>query len=179
MEQSRRGDGPTREATADEHKAVANATRLRILRLCSAGSQTNKELADTLGIAPATCLRHVRILVNTGFLAPDDVRTGRRGALERPYRSTGKTWLVTDPPGEAEAQSLTASIDALRHEIGAAPPGAYVAGVRLGLTLTDEHAAQLGKELDALIDRYARLEPDDHGTPHGLFILLHQQPPTR
>jgi DNA-binding transcriptional ArsR family regulator len=80
---------PVRPPTAAEMTAVAHPTRLRILRLCHRQPLTNQELAGHLGIAPATTLRHVRILDKAGFLAAQPVRNGQHGSLERPYRSTG------------------------------------------------------------------------------------------
>src|SRR4051812_28129656 len=89
-----------REATPEEAKAMANPLRLRILRLCLYESLTNKELAARLDKDPGTLLHHVRTLVDTGFLVADPVRAGAHGALEKPYRATGKSWTlsVTDSP---------------------------------------------------------------------------------
>jgi len=84
-----------REATAEEARALANPLRLRILRLCLNASLTNKQLADRLDKDPATVLHHVRMLVDTGFLSADAVRSGAKGALEKPYRATGKSWEIS------------------------------------------------------------------------------------
>src|SRR2546421_3743811 len=84
-----------REATPDEARALANPLRLRILRLCLDEALTNKEIADGLGRDPGAVLHHVRMLVDTGFLRVEPVRTGHRGALEKPYRATGKSWEVS------------------------------------------------------------------------------------
>jgi DNA-binding transcriptional ArsR family regulator len=70
-----------REATPEEFKALAHPLRLRILRLCLHDSLTNKQIADQLGKDPATVLHHVRLLVDTGFLAAETPRPGARGAL--------------------------------------------------------------------------------------------------
>ncbi len=83
-----------REATPAEFKAMAHPLRLRILRLCLHDALTNKEIADRLGQDPATTLHHVRTLCATGFLSAEPPRTGKRGALEKPYRATRK---VVDP----------------------------------------------------------------------------------
>src|SRR5688572_10284869 len=88
---------PSRIATVDELRTLGHPVRWRILRLCFDEALTNQQLAQLLGSSPATTLRHVRALVEAGFLAPEPVRTGERGALERPYRATGRTWgLVID-----------------------------------------------------------------------------------
>src|SRR4051794_14286490 len=116
-----------RPATPAEAKALSNPLRLRILRLCLDEALTNKELADRLGKDPGTLLHHVRTLVDTGFLAPEAVRAGATGALEKPYRATGKSWdlSVGDEPS-----NVVAPIDALRAEVLEAGDDAVLAGFR-------------------------------------------------
>src|SRR3970282_146560 len=89
---------PERDATADEMRALAHPLRLRILRVTLDRPLTNRQIAERLGRDPGTPLHHVRTLVRGGFLAPEEVRTGKRGALERPYRATGKSWRIRMPP---------------------------------------------------------------------------------
>src|SRR5438045_7837739 len=97
-----------RQATPEEAKALSNPVRLRILRLCLDEALTNKQLADRLGKDPGTVLHHVRTLVDTDFLRVDDVRTGAKGALEKPYRATGKSWTLD----VGDASETIAMIDA-------------------------------------------------------------------
>lgn len=86
------GARPQRQASIEELKALAHPARWRILRLCLDQSLTNQEVADRLGMSPATTLRHVRALAEAGFLVAEPVRAGQRGSRERPYRATGRTW---------------------------------------------------------------------------------------
>ena len=86
-------DGPPaapqhRDATDAEARALASGLRLRILRMCLDEPLTNREIAAGLGRNPATVLHHVRTLVDTGILEPQEVRRGRRGArcVRRPSR---------------------------------------------------------------------------------------------
>src|SRR5262245_44839912 len=51
---------PRRSATEAEARALASAVRLRIMRLCLDRPLTNKEIAERLGVNPATTLHHVR-----------------------------------------------------------------------------------------------------------------------
>ncbi len=90
----RAGAVERRRATAEEAKAMGHPMRLRVLRLCLDQELTNKQLAERLGKDPGTLLHHVRILVNAGFLAPGEPRHGAHGALEKPYRATGKSWTL-------------------------------------------------------------------------------------
>ena len=73
-------------------RALSSPLRLRILRLCLHQSRTNKEIAELLGLNPASSLHHVRTLVRTGFLVAEERRKGRRGATEVPYIASRKSW---------------------------------------------------------------------------------------
>ena len=104
-------------ASAREIKALAHPLRLRILRLCGLHELTNKQLADRLGQDPGTMLYHVRQLLSTGFLEPAEVRTGESGALEKPYRSTGRSWNLDTALREAGPGGPLAPIEAFREEL--------------------------------------------------------------
>ena len=161
-----------RQATAAEAKALANPLRLRILRLCLHEALTNKELADRLDKDPGTLLHHVRTLVDTGFLAAEGVRSGATGALEKPYRATGKSWEVSvgDQPSSTAAQ-----IDALRAEVLEAGDDPILAGFRLGIKLSAKRRKELVAKIDALAEEYA-FHDDPSGEPLGLYVVLHKRP---
>lgn len=154
---------------------MAHPLRLRILRLCLDDSLTNRELADRLARDPATVLHHVRTLVETGFLDAEPVRTGNRGAREKPYRSTGKSWqmdVLGAPADDRQADHL-AMVDAFRGEVADAGPDAIRILSRLGLRLSDEDAAELERRLDELVDELATQDPDPDGRAYGLFLGFH------
>src|SRR5438552_15395225 len=85
---------PRREASVAETRALAHPMRLRIIRLLYDRSLTSRGLARELGEHPATVLHHVRTLLRTGFIAADPERPGPRGTVEKPYRSTGRSWSL-------------------------------------------------------------------------------------
>ena len=161
-----------RAATRDELRAVANPLRLRILRLCLHEELTNKELADQLGRDPGSLHHHVRMLVDTGFLESTGVRTSASGALEKPYRATGKSWTidVADPSGATQAG--LAMIDALRAEILDAEDDTLIS--RLGPRLSQASADELRQRLEALVEEYATRDDPD-GDLYGLFVVLHKR----
>ncbi len=163
-----------KEATPEEFKAMAHPLRLRILRLCLHDALTNKELADRLGKDPATTLHHVRLLVATGFLAAEPVRTGLRGALEKPYKATRKSWTMQVSRPEDQAVELLAGIEAFRAEALEAGPGGVIEGARLGLKLSSERAAELAARIDALVQECADAPEDDDGDRYGLYVNLHK-----
>jgi DNA-binding transcriptional ArsR family regulator len=163
-----------REATPAEFKAMAHPLRLRILRLCLHESLTNKELADRLRQNPATVLHHVRLLVDTGFLRAERPRTGAKGALEKPYRATGKSWILSAerfPADQRLAQDL-AVMDAVRAELVEAGADNIHEMARVALRLDDDSRLELEQRLADLIrDFVARDEPG--GSLYGLLIALH------
>jgi predicted ArsR family transcriptional regulator len=162
-----------RDATPAEFKAMAHPLRLRILRLCLHDALTNKEIADRLNQDPATTLHHVRTLCATGFLTPDPPRTGKRGALEKPYRSTRKSWTLSVAAANERATSVLAGIDALRAELTDAGPEAIVINSRCGLRLSADELAELASRLDQLIEEYAARPPTQAGSNVGLHVTLH------
>lgn len=170
-------DQPPRTASVEELKALAHPLRWRILRLCFDRAWTNQELAERLEVAPATVLRHVRALVGTGFLVAEPVRTGAKGALERPYRATGRTWrlgLVDDGEGLVQQVDL-AMLGAHRAEIIEAGPDAN-RDVRRGiLRLGKRSQAELHERLVELITEFVeRDEPD--GEPLSYLWSLVARP---
>ena len=120
---------PLRDATPQEMRTLGHPLRLRILRLTLDHPMTNKELARRLRRDPGTVLHHVKRLVDGGFLAADPVRTGKRGAIERPYRATGKSWEVRMAPSTHHAAAV---IEAVRAEILEAGADSSISTLRLG-----------------------------------------------
>jgi DNA-binding transcriptional ArsR family regulator len=163
-----------REATADEARALANPLRLRILRLCLDEARTNKEIADRLGRDPGSTLHHVRMLVDAGFLAAGDVRQGARGALEKPYRATGKSWQVRVEDPAAAAGTHLAMVDAFRAEVAEAGPAAVVLLSRFANTLNEASKDELVARLEAVIDEFA-LRRDPDGTPFAFLLGGHRR----
>jgi DNA-binding transcriptional ArsR family regulator len=154
-------------------RALAHPLRLRILRLTLDEALTNKELAERLERDPGTVLHHVRTLVRGGFLVAELVRGGKRGALERPYRSTGKSWMVRMAPNLDHTVSV---IDAVREEILEAGRDAALSTLRLGVRLSADDLAELRRRIHLLGDEFeARANPK--GEPIGILAVVHRRRP--
>ena len=165
-----------RPPTEAEAKALVHPLRMRILRLCLDQALTNKQLAEWLGKDPGTVLHHVRTLVKTGFLVPDEVRQGAKGALEKPYRATGKSWTLSleespVPPG-VDAQAM---LDAFQAELAEAGPGAAAGFNRLALTLNKASREELESRVLAVLDEFVTRPPDPDGEPYGLLFAMHRR----
>jgi DNA-binding transcriptional ArsR family regulator len=166
-----------REATPDEFKAMSHPLRLRILRLCLHDALTNRQLADRLGQNPATVLHHVRMLVDTGFLAAEAPRTGQRGALEKPYRATGKSWtLSTDRfPADQQREGALAVIDAFRAEVIDSGPERIMDWTRVGLRLDERSLTELRERLNDVVTDFVGRPDDPEGEPVGVFVAMHRR----
>jgi DNA-binding transcriptional ArsR family regulator len=166
-----------RPATAAEAKALAHPLRMRILRLCLDQALTNKQLAEWLGKDPGTVLHHVRTLVNTGFLVPGEVRQGDKGALEKPYRATGKSWTLSleESPVE-EATTTQAMLEAFLAELAEAGMDAATGFNRLALTLNKASLDELLARVVAVLDDFVTRDPDPDGEPYGLLFAMHRRP---
>jgi DNA-binding transcriptional ArsR family regulator len=171
-----RGPVVRRPATAAEAKALSHPLRMRILRLCLDQPLTNKQLAEWLGKDPGTVLHHVRTLVKTGFLVPDEVRQGAKGALEKPYRATGASWSLSleESPvaGDADAQAM---LEAFQAELAEAGPGAAAGFNRLALTLDPSSRYDLESRVLAILDEFVTRGPDPDGDPYGLLFAMHRR----
>ncbi len=166
-------DSAPNEATPADLKALAHPLRMRVLRLCLHDPITNKEIADQLDLDPATSLYHVRQLVQNGFLEAEPARTGKRGALEKPYRATGKSWSLSFPRPDDHLSALLAGLDAARDEIVAAGPGRVITNTRAGLRLSPDDVAELTDRLQALVQEFTQRPSDPDGVPVGLLTMLH------
>lgn len=161
------------EATPADLKALGHPMRMRILRVCLHDSFTNKQIADRLDLDPATSLYHVRQLAENGFLEAEPARTGKRGAIEKPYRATGKSWLLSFPRGDERLSAVLAGFDAARDEIVAAGPDSMITNTRAGLKLSRSDIDELTERLQALVQDFAQRSPDPNGVGVGLIIMLH------
>jgi DNA-binding transcriptional ArsR family regulator len=177
------GEEPTRrrvserhDATVEQLKALAHPLRLRVLRLCLGHARTNAELAERLNIAPGSMLRHVKLLVGTGFLVPQSPRPGPRGVTERPYLATGLSWRISLEVGDPTLshRAELAVIDAYRAELAEADDDAWMEGVRMPLWLTAAERADLIARMGALIDEFhgRRGNHDDGGDRAERFSFL-------
>lgn len=166
------GEG-SHEATPADLKALGHPLRLRILRLCLHDNLTNKQIADRLGLDPATSLYHVRQLAENGFLEAEPARTGRRGALEKPYRATGKSWSLTFPRAGDRLSTVIAGLDAARDEILAAGPDSVITNTRAGLRLSRTDIDELVERLQDVVQEFAQRPADPDGIRVGLMTMLH------
>ncbi|MEU8825785.1 winged helix-turn-helix transcriptional regulator [Streptomyces sp. NPDC048636] len=157
---------PRKRATPQDLRALTHPLSWRILRLCLEKSQTNQQLAQRLGVSPATLLRRMRALTDAGFLTVEPPRQGEHGAWERPYRATGATWrldLGTDAD-QLTGQIDLAIVDAHRAELIESGPNPSRHTRREILHLDATTRTELDQRIDDLLDEFQNRSTPD-GTP--------------
>ena len=162
-----------RPATVREVKALGHPLRLRILRLCGQREMTNKQLADRLDRDPGTVLYHVRQLVDAGLLEPAEVRTGESGALEKPYRSTGRSWWLDDPLEGAGPEVRLAPMEAFEAELREAGPDSVQTFERFSLHLSREELIEFDRRIIAVLDEFIESDHQrlDRPALGGMFVM--------
>ncbi len=79
----------------DELRALLDSKRVVILRMLAEESLTVKQLADRMGLVPASVHYHVKVLERSGLVALVDTKE-KSGILEKYYRSIAREFQV-DP----------------------------------------------------------------------------------
>ncbi|WP_072313884.1 ArsR/SmtB family transcription factor [Agrococcus sp. Marseille-P2731] len=147
-------------------RALSSPLRLRVLRLCAFEARTNKELAELLEMNPGTMLHHVRTLVQTGFLAAEQERSGTGGAREVPYRATGRSWSTPVP------NISPILIETFLQQIeGLGPDEIDVAW--MGMKLNAEHREEFQRRLAELMTEFKDRGPDADGETLGAFTAVY------
>lgn len=149
-------------------RALASPLRMRILRFCLHEAHSNREIAAEFELNPGTSLHHVRALVDTGFLAAQEPRPGRRGAAEIPYRATGASWR-TEMPNQGPILVQT-----FLDEIRDVDPGDL--GVwRMGFKFNAQTERELTDRITDLLVEYKDRAPDVDGRPLSIMVALHPE----
>ena len=118
-------------------------------------------------------LHHVKRLVAGRGMVADPVRTGKRGAHRRPYRSTGKSWQVRMAPSNHHTAAV---MEAVRDEVLEAGADSSISALRLGVRLRKSDLAELRRQIHALGDEYAQRD-DAKGEPIGILAVVHRRRP--
>ncbi|HRA77067.1 MAG TPA: winged helix-turn-helix domain-containing protein [Propionicimonas sp.] len=166
-----------RPATDAEAAALANVVRQRIVRLTGVEELTNRQLADRLGVDPATSHYHLRILLDAGLVEQLPTRAGRRGAREKPYRSTGRTWWLSDPLAGAPAGIRFGPVALAVEDALAAGPEAVSTASTFFLHLSETEVDEFAGRLLEVIDRYIATDSQRADAGHPVrrgIVLLHR-----
>jgi DNA-binding transcriptional ArsR family regulator len=171
--------------TAQQFKALGDATRTRILDIMQQKPATAKQIAHLLKMAPGTIGHHLQVLEEAG-LAQIVARRLVHGIVAKYYTRTALIYSYDFPP-EVKGQSdftfemLTHARDQLAEAIASgvvdradSDPLGTSAFPRMRLSL--ERVSYYSKRLRALVDEYIREEPDPDGQVYGLCTAFFKVP---
>lgn len=162
---AREPDDPQHQAMA---RALTSPLRMRILRFCLHEPHTNREIAAEFDLNPGTSLHHVRTLLETGFLSAEPARTGKRGALEIPYRATRRSWRFPVPQiGPVLVQTFLEEIRDV--------PADDLDISRLGVKLNEAGERELHDRLAAVLLEFADRPADPDGRPISIMVATHPE----
>ena len=116
-----------------------------------------------------------RLLVEAGLLLQAPVRTGASGALEKPYRSTGRSWWLDNPLADEGSDARLAPFVAFQDELREAGSDSVATLTRFMLHLSPEDVAELDRRILAILDEYIETEDRRLDQPvHGGIIVVHR-----
>ncbi len=179
--------------TRQQFKALNDQTRTRILAIIRHQPATAKQIAMRLQIAPGTAGHHLGVLEAAG-LAQIVARRQVRGIVAKYYARTARIFVYAYPPEEGDnAFGALDILNTIRMELSDAitdmrrqteeqlregrPPEDPPAHIGFPhARISRSRAAELTRQMSALIDSYIA-EPDDpDGMVYGLGIVFFPAP---
>jgi len=171
-------------------RAIAHEARQQVIdELYSGSVLTATEAARICGLSPSAMSYHLRALEKWGIVVRDDTSSDGR---ERPWRATARSLSLgrsDTASGASVRQAARAVMSTLMVGLNKAveawlendPRAKGAQASRSRLFLTDEEAAALNGELDALVQRYdngrtSHDKPDDAAPRDQYWLLLPHVP---
>ena len=158
----------------EQHRALGNLTRYRILSLLLDRAMTASQLAEALGVLKGSVGFHVRVLEGAGLIR--EVRTRKvRGVVERYYGRTARRFELDRPdsPGTA-APMMMRTIVAELERIGT-PLGPTDFTVSTRARLDPERAAEFRDRLAGLVEEFR--DASGTGPAHTLAVAFFRSEP--
>ncbi len=161
--------------SAEQHRALGNLTRHRILGLLLDRAMTGAQLADALGVLKGSVSFHLRALERAGLVRV--VRTRPvRGVTERYYGRTARRYDLDRPGGDINGAPMllrTVADEAERAGAQAAPTD-MVTTTRA--RLDPERAAEFRDRLAALVEEF-RAQPASEEAAYTLAMAFFRSEP--
>ena len=161
--------------SAEQHRALGNLTRHRILGLLLDRAMTGAQLAEALGVLKGSVSFHLRTLERAGLVRV--VRTRPvRGVTERYYGRTARRFDLDRPGTDVNAGPMLLRTVADQAE-RAGPDAAPTDMVTTTRTRLDpERAADFQARLAALVEDF-RLEPASDAAAYTLAVAFFRSEP--
>lgn len=161
--------------SAEQHRALGNLTRHRILGLLLDRAMTGAQLADALGVLKGSVSFHLRTLESAGLVRV--VRTRPvRGVTERYYGRTARRYDLDRPGGDdgSGTPMLLRTVADEAERVGDAAPTNLTTLTRA--RLDPERAAHFQHRLTALIEEF-RTEPASDEAAYTLAVAYFRSEP--
>ena len=161
--------------SADQHRALGNLTRHRVLGLLLDRAMTGAQLAEALGVLKGSVSFHLRILERAGLVRV--VRTRPvRGVTERYYGRTARRFELDRPGNDVGAgpMLLRTVADEVQRVGPAGSPTDMVAMTRA--RLDPARAEDFRDRLVALIEEF-RTEPSSTAAAYTLAVAYFRSEP--
>ncbi|HEX7736870.1 MAG TPA: winged helix-turn-helix domain-containing protein [Ktedonobacteraceae bacterium] len=180
--------------TAQQFKALGDATRERILRIIKHEPLTAKQLGERLGIPPGTISHHLQVL-EAADLAQVVARRLVRGIVAKYYARTARLLQFDFPPEvtpriESVLKFLTDAREELAESLMAEekssganllldddPDNIYCSTGFPHARLSREHVIDFKRRLEALLYEFATTAPDPDGQVYAFSSAFFLAPP--
>lgn len=138
----------------DQHRAMGNLTRHRILGLLLDRAMTVTQLADALGVLKGSVSFHVRTLERAGLVR--EIRTRKvRGVTERYVGRTARSYELDSPDApDASAGALVLRTLAAERQRSAGEPVATDTIASARARLDPARAAEFREQVEALLAEF-------------------------
>jgi DNA-binding transcriptional ArsR family regulator len=179
--------------TAQQFKALGDATRERILSIIKHEPLTAKQIGERLGIPPGTVGHHLQVLEAAG-LAQVVARRLVRGIVAKYYTRTARLFLFDFPPEVTpKIESVLKFLTDAREELADALTAEEKEQAERGPSdeedempgstgfpharLSRQRAIEFDNRLRALVEEFATAEPDPDGQVYALATAFFLAPP--
>lgn len=137
----------------EQHRALGNLARHRILGLLLDRAMTGAQLAEALGVLKGSVSFHLRTLERAGLVR--EVRTRKvRGVVERYYGRTARRFELDAPDAPSSAAPMMMRTVAAELERVGVPGTPTDMTVTTRARLTPERAAEFRERLGALVEEF-------------------------
>ena len=167
----------------DELRALLDRKRVVILRQLSEEPLTVKQIADRMGLVPASVHYHVKVLERAGLVSLVEIRE-KSGILEKYYRAIAREFQV-DPSLGNEPEAPGLALDALMRDmrssgeylrqLGDADPLINVQLV--SVNLSREAAARFAGRLHELAQEFGEAEEPEALEAYSIALAVYPSAP--
>ncbi len=163
----------------DQLRALLDRKRVAILRMLAEEALTVKQMADRMGLVPASVHYHVKVLERSGLVALVEIRE-KSGILEKYYRAIAREFQVDPSLGgapEAPGLALDTLIRDMRssvshlQQVGEADPLINVQLVNVNLSR--EAAERFVSRLCELATEFRAAEQPDAPGAYSLALAIY------